>query len=61
MTLWWMWHGSVGHWVMNTTPGQHGGDMLKSAFDDAKCPDQVAAWEGSNQSVSCVAGKSLRL
>ena len=22
--MWWMWHGSIGHWVVNTTPGKHG-------------------------------------
>jgi len=24
MLMWWMWHGSIGHWVMNSTPGKHG-------------------------------------
>ena len=27
--LWWMWHGPVGHWVINKTPGHHGGDIIK--------------------------------
>ena len=43
--MWWMWHGSVGHWVVNKTPGSHGGDRVKSVFDEFKCPQNVSQWE----------------
>ena len=31
--MWWMWHDSVGHWVINKTPGQHGHDILKICLE----------------------------
>ena len=30
VTLWWMWHGDIGHWVVNRTPGAHGSDITKA-------------------------------
>ena len=36
--LWWMWHGNFGHWVLNQSPGEHGGDRMKSEFGDFGCP-----------------------
>ena len=57
VTMWWMWHGSVGHWVVNQTPGMHGGDIIKSSFADVVCPDEVANWEdpsGAANQVTCV-------
>ena len=46
--LWWMWHGDVGHWVLNQTPGSHGGDRLKSAFGGFDCPQAKTEWEGAS-------------
>ena len=43
--MWWMWHGDVGHWVINKTPGAHGGDRFKTIFGDFECPDKKS-WEG---------------
>ena len=43
--MWWMWHGPEGHWVVNKTPGAHGGDVVKSEFDLDMCPDKVANWQ----------------
>ena len=54
--MWWMWHGAVGHWVVNQTPGMHGNDVIKSTFDDVVCPDQVANWEdgtGATNQIIC--------
>ena len=42
--MWWMWHGDEGHWVVNKTPGAHGGDLYKSKFALDMCPDKVAEW-----------------
>lgn len=36
--MWWMWHGAVGHWVVNDSPGMHGDDRLTSAFGGFGCP-----------------------
>ena len=44
--MWWMWHGKVGHWVINKTPGKHLNDRVKSAFADFACPYEQKAWEG---------------
>ena len=56
MYLWWMWHGDVGHWVVNPTPGVHGEDRMTSAFGDFECPQAKTEWEGaaSGQSFSIV-------
>ena len=43
--MWWMWHGPTGHWVVNETPGQHGGDLVKSTFADFACPQDLVDWE----------------
>ena len=43
--MWWMWHGVVGHWVVNDSPGLHGDDRVKSAFGDFECPQDVTEWE----------------
>ena len=45
LILWWMWHGNVGHWVLNCTPGQHGSDILKSDLGDFACPEDKTEWE----------------
>ena len=45
-----MWHKSVGHWVINQTPGSHGGDLFQSelaALDE--CPGNVVAWTGTGR------------
>ena len=44
--MWWMWHGKVGHWVINKTPGKHLNDRVKSVFADFACPYEQKAWEG---------------
>ena len=41
-----MWHGKVGHWVINKTPGKHLNDRVKSTFADFACPYEQKAWEG---------------
>ena len=43
--MWWMWHGDVGHWVINRSPGSHGNDITTSLFDDVFCPNEVGGWE----------------
>jgi len=59
--MWWMWHGDVGHWVVNKTPGTHGGDIIKSTFADFACPQDIAQWneftngaDGSFEITSCM-------
>ena len=43
-----MWHGDVGHWVLNETPGKHGNDRLKSKMGDFECPNnQTGKREGA--------------
>lgn len=45
--MWWMWHGKVGHWVVNGSPGKHGDDRVKSKFGQFVCPDKKGlTWEG---------------
>ena len=44
--MWWMWHGKVGHWVINKTPGKHLNDRVKSVFGDFACPYEQKTWEG---------------
>ena len=44
--MWWMWHGDNGHWVINKTPGSHGGDRMKSVMGDFDCPQDKTEWEG---------------
>ena len=34
ISMWWMWHGPVGHWVINQTPGAHGNDIIKARLED---------------------------
>ena len=48
--MWWMWHGAVGHWVINESPGSHGGDRMKSSFGDFGCPQDKTEWEGDASS-----------
>ncbi|CBY19983.1 unnamed protein product [Oikopleura dioica] len=52
--MWWMWHDTVGHWVVNKTPGVHGHDLLKSTFGAARCPNEPQkGWEGIEDNVVC--------
>lgn len=30
--MWWMWHGDVGHWVVNMTPGENFHSFLKTTI-----------------------------
>ena len=39
--MWWMWHGEIGHWVVNRSPGKHSDDFAKSEFDDFALPTEV--------------------
>ena len=48
--MWWMWHGDVGHWVINKTPGTHGEDRFWTVFDDFGCPE-TKSWD-SNPSLT---------
>ena len=43
-----MWHGDVGHWVVNDTPGMHGNDRFSSVMGDFVCPFDVTEWEGES-------------
>ena len=43
--MWWMWHGTVGHWVVNDSPGIHGADLVKSVFGPFECPQIKTQWE----------------
>ena len=43
--MWWMWHGPVGHWVTNDTPGAHGNDRLTSSMGDFECPQEAFKFE----------------
>ena len=40
-----MWHGHVGHWIINDTPGDHGNDRAKSVFGEYMCPPDILQWE----------------
>ena len=51
VSMWWMWHGPEGHWVINETPGSHGNDIVKSTFDNVQCPNDVISWE--DQALGC--------
>ena len=48
--MWWMWHGEVGHWVINDTPGEHGNDLVMSELDDFALPNEVT-WKDSGDMV----------
>ena len=39
--MWWMWHGEVGHWVVNDTPGSHGADRLKEPGANSPSPVKI--------------------
>ena len=52
--LWWMYHGNMGHWVINLTPGVHGNDRLMSSFGDFACPQLLFEW---SQSVTITASE----
>merc|ERR1719370_1686610 len=45
-----MWHGEVGHWVINDTPGEHGNDLVMSELDDFALPNEVT-WKDSGDMV----------
>ena len=45
--MWWMWHGEIGHWVVNRSPGSHSDDLAKSEFDDFALPTEVD-WDSLN-------------
>ena len=53
--MWWMWHGNVGHWVVNDSPGMHGVDLATSVFDNVYCPNE-AVWsdsDGNSNTMRC--------
>ena len=54
MYMWWMWHGNVGHWVVNDTPGAHGDDQIKSVMGDFKCPSQQNWIDPNNGEVNAL-------
>ena len=45
--MWWMWHGEIGHWVVNRSPGTHSDDLAKSKLDDFALPTEVE-WDTLN-------------
>ena len=55
--MWWMWHGTVGHWVINKTPGSHGNDIIKSNFTDVVCPAEIDYWDDPTSSIECLGRK----
>ena len=46
--MWWMWHGKVGHWVVNRSLGSHSDDLAKSELDDFALPTEVE-WDSLNE------------
>ena len=59
-----MWHlNTAGHWVINETPGAHGGDVAVTGggFVPHNCPATFANWSNgaTGSDLTCKTGKFL--